>query len=99
MTPDPNQSMEVFADADFCGLYNQKTAIFDPTTAKSCTVFFVMYTGCPIIWASKLQTKTALSTTLRLRTTPAHSKALPVCVNKTASYIDILHTVHMFFSY
>jgi hypothetical protein len=32
-------------------------------TAKSRTGYFVMYMGCPIIWASKLQGKMALSTT------------------------------------
>ena len=32
-------------------------------TAKSRTGFVITYTGCPIVWASKLQTDIALSTT------------------------------------
>ena len=31
-------------------------------TAKSCTGWIIQYVGCPITWASKLQTLTALST-------------------------------------
>jgi histone deacetylase 1/2 len=63
MTPDPTRSVEVHADADFSGLYDPETAIFDPVTAKSRTGYLVSYMGCPIIWASKLQTETAISTT------------------------------------
>jgi hypothetical protein len=62
MMPDPSRSFEVYADADFCGLYNPDTAIYDPVTAKSRTGYVIKYMGCPIIWASKLQTETALST-------------------------------------
>ena len=61
---DPNdQEFEVFVDADFCGLWDKDTAIRDPSTAKSRTGFIIKYAGCPIIWASRLQTETALSTT------------------------------------
>jgi hypothetical protein len=63
MTPDPSKSVEVYADADFSGLFNPETALYDPATAKSRTGYIGTYMGCPIIWASKLQTKTALSTT------------------------------------
>jgi hypothetical protein len=63
MTPDPAYSIEIFADADFCGLYNPETALYDPVTAKSRTGYIVKYMGCPIVWASRLQTETALSTT------------------------------------
>ena len=62
---DPNdQEFEVFVDADFCGLWDKDTAIHDPSTTKSRTGFIIKYAGCPIIWASRLQTETALSTTL-----------------------------------
>jgi histone deacetylase 1/2 len=61
--PDPSRSVEVHADADFCGLFKPETAIFDLVTAKSRTGYLISYMGCPIIWASKLQTETALSTT------------------------------------
>ena len=32
-------------------------------TAKSCSDWIITYAGCPIMWASKLQTLMALSTT------------------------------------
>jgi hypothetical protein len=35
----------------------------DPSTAKSQTRYVISYAGCPIIWASKLQTEVVLSTT------------------------------------
>ena len=35
----------------------------DPSTAKSRTGFVINYGGCPVTWASKLQTEVALSTT------------------------------------
>jgi hypothetical protein len=50
-------------DADFCGLWDQGSAAQDSMTSKSRTGFVIMYAGCSIVWASKLQTQTALSTT------------------------------------
>ena len=35
----------------------------DPSTAKSRTGYVIMYGGCPVVWASKLQREVALSTT------------------------------------
>jgi hypothetical protein len=34
----------------------------DPSMAKSCTGYIITYMGCPIVWASCLQTVFALST-------------------------------------
>jgi hypothetical protein len=48
---------------DFQGGWNAKTATEDSTTAKSRLAYIVMYAGCPIVWASKMQTDIALSTT------------------------------------
>ena len=60
----PNgSSFEVYADADFCGLWDKETAIDDASTAKSRTGYIIKYANCPIVWSSKLQTETALSTT------------------------------------
>ena len=63
MTPHSSKSLKVYMDADFCGLYDPDTALYDPVTAKSCTGYIIKYMGCPIIWGSRLQTETALSTT------------------------------------
>jgi hypothetical protein len=35
----------------------------DPSTAKSRTGYIISYGGCPVLWASKLQTEVVLSTT------------------------------------
>ena len=60
----PNDhSFDVYADADFCGLWDKTIAEEDPTTAKSRTGYLVMYAGCPIIWASQLQPEIAQSVT------------------------------------
>jgi histone deacetylase 1/2 len=57
------QSVECFADASFGGDWYKPTAAHDRTTAKSRTGYVITYCGCPIVWASKLQTEIALSTT------------------------------------
>jgi hypothetical protein len=60
----PNErSFEVYADADFSGLWDKATAMEDPSTAKSRTGYVILYAGCPILWASRLQSEKALSTT------------------------------------
>ena len=56
-------SFESYVDADFCGLWNPETAMYDKMTSKSRTGFVINYAGCPLTWASRLQPETALSTT------------------------------------
>jgi hypothetical protein len=56
-------SFEVYVDADFGGLWDKETAEHDSVTAKSRIGYVVMYGGCPIVWASTLQTEFALSAT------------------------------------
>ena len=63
LQPDVNQSFLVWADADFVGNWNPETAIHDVTTARSQSGYLITYSGCPISWASKMQTEIALSTT------------------------------------
>jgi hypothetical protein len=58
-----NHSFECYVDADFQGGWDAKTASEDSTTAKSRTAYIIMYAGCPIVWASKMQNDIALSTT------------------------------------
>ena len=55
--------VECYADADFSGNWSKHTSVNDPSTAKSRTGYIIKYANCPIIWASKLQTQIALSTT------------------------------------
>jgi hypothetical protein len=61
LSPNTDKNFEVFADADFAGNWYKPTAAEDPSTAKSRTGYVVRYAGCPVIWASKLQTMIALS--------------------------------------
>jgi hypothetical protein len=39
------------------------TAQTDPSAARSRTGYVIRFCGCPIVWASKLQTKLCLSST------------------------------------
>jgi hypothetical protein len=55
-------SFDCFADADFAGNWNPN-ATDDPATAKSRSDFLIKYAGCPVFWASKMQTEVSLSTT------------------------------------
>ena len=50
-------------DGDFTGNWKPEGAQQDPMTCKSHSGWDIQYSGCPIPWASKLQTLTALSTT------------------------------------
>jgi hypothetical protein len=56
-------SFDCWVDADFVGNWDRVHADVDPSTAKSRTGYIISYASCPIIWASKLQTEVALSTT------------------------------------
>jgi hypothetical protein len=64
-----NQSFDVDVDASFTG--DQESAEWDPGTARSRPSYVILYApSCPVIWASKLQSEIALSTT--------ESKNLPI---------------------
>jgi hypothetical protein len=58
-----NKSFHCYCDADFCGQWDPSIAETDPTTARSRSGYIVLYAGCPIVWAPKLQTEIALSST------------------------------------
>ena len=54
-------TFDCFVDASFAD-FDPETAAFDPSTSKSRTGYQVLYGGCPMVWASKLQRETCLST-------------------------------------
>ena len=62
-SPLPDRGFDCYCDADFAGNWNRSFAQHDPSTAKSRSGWIVFYAGCPVIWASKLQSQVALSTT------------------------------------
>jgi hypothetical protein len=48
---------------NFSGNWNKEFAPVDTSTAKSRSGWIIFYAGCPVSWASKLQSQIALSTT------------------------------------
>ena len=54
-------NLECFVDADFAGLF-KADPMKDATSAKSRSGYIIRFAGTPLIWKSKLQTRTALST-------------------------------------
>jgi hypothetical protein len=60
-SPSNDYRVNCFVDADFAGLWGLEYDK-DPVSVKSCTGYILMFMGCPLLWASKLQTQIALST-------------------------------------
>jgi hypothetical protein len=58
-----DHSFECWVDADLVGNWDRVNADVDPSTAKSRTGYIITYAACPVVWASKLQTEVAQSTT------------------------------------
>ena len=52
--------IDAYPDMDFAGLYGY-LKITDPACVNSRTGFLITMSDCPIVWVSKLETKTALS--------------------------------------
>jgi Reverse transcriptase (RNA-dependent DNA polymerase) len=61
--PTPQQSLHLYVDSDWSGLWDKSIAATDSNTARSRHGFILEYCGCPVIWASQLQTEIALSST------------------------------------
>ena len=53
--------LDCYVDADFAGLYEVEDNQ-DPISSRSRTGYVFVLGQCPVLWASKLQTETALST-------------------------------------
>jgi hypothetical protein len=56
-------TFDCWVDASHASEWNKSHAENDPSTAKSRTGYVIMFAGCPLVWASKLQTEIALSST------------------------------------
>lgn len=61
LSPSGKLKVDAYLDADFAGLYGYNSNT-DPACAKSRSGFLITVSDCPIVWVSKLQTETALST-------------------------------------
>jgi Reverse transcriptase (RNA-dependent DNA polymerase) len=84
LRPDLNQSFECYVDADYCGNWNPLDTD-DPNTAKSRSGYVITYLGCPLIWASRLQTVFALSTS------EAEYIALSTALHDVIPMMDLLN--------
>ncbi len=54
--------IDAYPDANFAGMYGYECHD-DPSCVKSWTGYVINVANCPVMWQSKLQTETALSTT------------------------------------
>jgi hypothetical protein len=60
--PNADFKLDMFVDEDFAGMYHREhSSLHDNVLSGSG--YIITYCGCPIHWASKLQTEIALSTT------------------------------------
>jgi hypothetical protein len=82
LKPDKSRGLECYADADWAGSWNDRSSS-DPLSSHSRTGFVILYAGCPIIWASKMQQLIALSTT------EAEYIALSTALR------DVIHVIHL----
>jgi hypothetical protein len=62
LKPNGSDTNDCYVDADFAGTWDINT-LADPASVKSRTGYIITYSGCPILWSSKLQSEIALSTT------------------------------------
>ncbi len=73
-------SLNMYVDADFDGMWHKEHSHLRDCVL-SRTGYVILFSGCPITWGSKLQTKIALSTTeneYRAFSTGAR-ELLPLC--------------------
>ena len=62
LIPKTGKYLEVYVDADFSGNWDKDHSL-DRDTERSRHGYIIMYTGCPVVWKSQLQTEIALSST------------------------------------
>ena len=81
---DPDMlNIDAFPDADFAGMYGHEKPT-DPACAKSRSGFVIVFAGVPILWHSRLQSETALSTM------EAEINALAACMRELIPIIDMV---------
>ncbi len=61
INPTRELTIDAHPDADFAGIYGHEKPT-DPACARNCSGFVIVFAGVPVLWKSKLQTETVLST-------------------------------------
>ncbi len=62
LCPTKSFALDMYIDADFAGWWHKEIShLWD--SVLSCTGYVITFCGCPISWASKLQSNIAISTT------------------------------------
>jgi len=62
LSPSKEITLDMYADADFAGMWNSNATEQDPVRVKSRSGHVILLGNCPLLWASKLQTEIACST-------------------------------------
>ncbi len=62
LNPCTHKTLNCYVDADFAGNWTPFTSQ-DPSSVRSRMRYVILFANCPLIWASKLQSEVALSTT------------------------------------
>ena len=88
LNPDSSRGVETFADADWCGNWDKTEAEIDESTAKSRSGYVILFMGCIIMAASKLQTLCTLSTT------EAEYVALSEALRETIPIMNLLDEIN-----
>ena len=85
--PDMERGLECHVDADFAGGWASGDTQ-NPAAVLSRTGFVISYAGCPIYWASKLQTEIALSTT------EAEYIALSMAMREVLPFLNLMQEIN-----
>ena len=93
-TVDQSRDLEVYVDAAFAGGWNMAD-LTNADNVLSRIGFLIRYSGCPVIWISKLQTEIALFTVEAecVAMSQALREALPV--QRLAKEINCIVTIFM----
>jgi hypothetical protein len=83
INPTRELCIDAYPDADFAGMYGHEKPT-DPACAKSRSGFVIVFAGVPVMWQSKLQTETALSTM------EAEIISLAACMRELIPIMDLV---------
>jgi hypothetical protein len=62
LQPNGTNTIDCYCDADFAGAWTLQES-HQAHSVRSRSGYIILYSGCPILWSSKLQSEIALSTT------------------------------------